>query len=75
MSIIMIWKCESCGEVFDNQSGANTHLEANIDCAVDEIYIKEGCNGKPKKIALQSPDNSMWVITINDDGSLNTAKL
>jgi len=75
MSINMIWKCEACGVVFSSQEEANAHLEANTECAMDEVYIKEGFNGKSKKIAIQSPDNSTWQIAVDNDGNLNTSKI
>ena len=75
MTIIGVWKCETCGTYFDNQADANTHLASNTKHIIVECYVEEGFNVKPQAIVITSPDDSLWKITIDNDGVLSTTKL
>ena len=75
MTIQMKWICETCGLVFSGQIGADAHLDSNNDHIIDEVYINSLGNGVPKSSVIQSPDGTIWKVTIDDNGVITTEEV
>jgi hypothetical protein len=77
MTLTFKYRCETCGEIFDDAVNAKTHLETggNEDHIIDEEYINSGGTGVPVKMVMKSPDGTVWAISVDDDGVLQTEEV
>lgn len=77
MGLKFKYRCETCGEIFEDAELARQHLQesANEDHIIDEEYINDQSNGVPKQIIFKSPNGTLWTLSVDNNGVLTTEEI
>jgi len=77
MSLEFKYRCQTCGEIFNMWSGAETHLglENNENHIIVEAYLNEEASGISTQFILESPNGNKWKLRVDNNGVLTTELL